>query len=294
MRCGAVDIGTNSCRLLIADINDNKLIPVCRQFKTTRLGEGVNQSNLLKDETMKRTLQCLHRFQDKLQEHTVERYRSIATSAVREANNGQYFIDQIRVHTGMKVDIVDGAEEARLSYKGVTMGLKLDRTPLVVDVGGGSTEFSCPDQDVLLSIPIGAVRATEAEMPISQVMEQLGPLREFKAKVNHQPLVVVGGTATSLVAIKKGLIEYNPEYVHGEVLSRGEVGDLFNLLERMPLPLRRRLPGLQPQRADIIPKGALIILIIMEILGKNEITVSETDLMEGIIWSLEDVKPEQP
>ena len=99
---------------------------------------------------------------------------------------------------------------------------------------------------------------------------------------------MVGGTATSLVAIKKGMIQYDAERVHGEVLSRGEIGDLYNLLERMPLALRRRLPGLQPERADIIHKGALIILIIIEILGHKEIIVSETDLLEGIIWSMID------
>lgn len=286
MRYGAVDIGTNSCRLLIAEINGNKLNTVCRRLKTTRLGEGITQSGLIKEEAMERTLQCLSRFKDVLQEYEVGSYRSIATSAVREAKNGKDFVYQVSTQTGMAVDIVNGIEEARLSYKGVMMGLELASPPLVVDLGGGSTEFICPDQDVLLSIPVGAVRAAEADMTASSVMEQLSPLRRFKDRVTNHRLVIVGGTATSLVAIKKGLIEYDPEFVHGVVLSRGEIGDLFNLLDAMPLKLRRRLPGLQPQRADIIPKGALIMLIIMEILGKNEVTVSETDLLEGIIWSL--------
>jgi len=159
---------------------------------------------------------------------------------------------------------------------------------LVVDLGGGSTEFLCPDQDLLLSIPIGAVRAAEADMGASQIIERLSPLTQFKQQLENKPLVMVGGTATSLVAIKKGMIQYNAESVHGEVLSRGEIGDLYNLLERMPLALRRRLPGLQPERADIIHKGALIILLIIEILGHKEIIVSETDLLEGIIWSMID------
>jgi exopolyphosphatase/guanosine-5'-triphosphate,3'-diphosphate pyrophosphatase len=289
MLYGAVDIGTNSCRLLIAKADAEKnLHPLHKEMDITRIGEGVNHSGLISAEAMDRTLLTLRRFQEKMQEYGVKKYRTIATSAVREAYNGDEFAHRVWEEIMMKVDIVKGEEEAGLSYRGVKQGLKLKQSPLVVDLGGGSTEFICPEEKLLLSLPLGAVRATEADMYGVQIVELLAPLGKIKERLLNRPLVIVGGTASTLVAVKLGLEEYNTELVHGAVLSRTEIGDLYNLLERIPLSLRRRLPGLQPERADIINKGVLIILVIMEVLGKEEIIVSESDLLQGIIWSLMD------
>lgn len=287
MRYGAVDIGTNSCRLLIAQADaEQGLHPLHKELDTTRIGEGVNHSGLISAEAMHRTLLTLSRFQEKMQEYGVEKYRAIATSAVREAHNGDEFVLRAREQSMMKVDIINGETEAGLSYLGVKQGLKLERSPLVVDLGGGSTEFICPEENLLLSLALGAVRATEADMYAAQIGQLLAPLGKIKERFVNRPLVLVGGTATTLVSVKLGLEEYNAELVHGAALSRSEIGDLYNLLERMPLALRRRLPGLQPERADIINKGALIVLMIVEVLGKKEIIVSESDLLQGIIWSL--------
>jgi len=289
MRYGAVDIGTNSCRLLIAEKENNqKLKCLARELETTRMGEGINLSPVLEEAAMARTLDCLSRFRSKMQEYQVDEYRAVATSAVRGAENGAEFVRQAETQSGMAVAIVSEQEEARLSYEGVRRGLELTQPPLVIDLGGGSTEFICPDQDILLSIPMGAVRAAEADMSAGQISDLMKQGGLLAVAPGSQPVVMVGGTVSSLAAIKIGLPEYDPERVHGEKLSRGEIGDLYNLLERMPLALRRRLPGLQPERADIINKGALIILIIMELLGQKEIIVSESDLLEGIIWSLPD------
>jgi len=287
MRYGAVDIGTNSCRLLIAEANaENELNPLYKELETTRIGEGINQSNLLKEEAIERTLLCLNRFREKMQDYKVDKYRAIATSAVREAGNGAEFVGQARSQSQVEVEIVDGEEEARLSYLGVKRGLKLTKSPLVVDLGGGSTEFICPDEDMLISLPLGAVRATEADMYAVQINQVLTPIARVKERFKNRPLVMVGGTATTLVAVKKGLDEYNADLVHGEILSRTEIGDLYNLMERMPLSLRRRMPGLQPERADIINKGALIMLMIVDALGKSEVVVSESELLQGVVWSL--------
>lgn len=287
MRYAAVDIGTNSCRLLIAEADAEKgLSSLHKELDTTRVGEGVNQSGLINPDAMERTLLTLSRFWETMQDFRVEKYRAIATSAVREAHNGAEFIRRVRERSRVEVDIVDGQEEAGLSYLGVKQDLKLPRAPLVVDLGGGSTEFICPEEKLLLSIHLGAVRATEADMYAAQMEELLDPLGKFKEQLLYRPLVLVGGTASTLVAVKLGLEKYNAELIHGQILSRTEIGDLYNLLEKMPLALRRRLPGLQPERADIINKGALIVLMIMEVLGKKEITVSESDLLQGIIWSL--------
>jgi exopolyphosphatase/guanosine-5'-triphosphate,3'-diphosphate pyrophosphatase len=287
MRYGAVDIGTNSCRLLIAEADaEQGLNPLHKEMDITRIGEGVSQSGLISAEAMHRTLLTLSRFQEKMQEHGVEKYRAIATSAVREARNGDEFVLRAWEQSMMKVDIVNGEAEAGLSYMGVKQSLKLERSPLVVDLGGGSTEFICPEENLLLSIALGAVRATEANMYAAQIGQLLIPLGKIKERFENHPLVLVGGTATTLVSLKLGLEGYNAELVHGAILSRPEIGDLYNLLARMPLALRRRLPGLQSERADIINQGALIVLIIMEVLGKKEIIVSESDLLQGIIWSL--------
>lgn len=290
---GAIDIGTNSCRLLIAEIlPPGRLNTIIRTMETTRMGQGMNLCQQISREAMERTVYCLERFSNLLQHHQAESSRVVATSAVREAGNGQEFKNLVFEHTGMVVDILSGDEEAHLSYIGAVRGLSLGRPSLVIDLGGGSTEFVCPDIGLQISIPVGAVRATEAEMSGDEVFQQLRVLREWadtsRQSLSGLPLVLVGGTGSSLVAIKKGLPEYRTELVHGEVLSRGEITDLFGLLEALPLDLRRRLPGLQPERADIINKGAMIILVIMAWLGAEEITVSEADILDGIIWGLAD------
>ena len=286
MYFGAVDIGTNSCRLLIADRTyGERLRTIVRAMEITRVGDNINSVPILQEEAIVRTLDCLRRFGQQLQGNSVQRYRAIATSAVRDAKNRDEFISRALLEAGMAIEIVSGEEEARLSYAGVKEGLHLNQEPLVVDLGGGSTEFICPKWDLLLSIPAGAVRATEANMSAAQISAFL-KRNGIMAIPATLPVVFVGGTATSLVTIKKGLADYDPNLIHGEILTRGEVDDLYNLLEGMPPKLRRRLPGLQPERADIINKGVLTILVIMELLGKEEIIISESDLLEGIISTL--------
>lgn len=287
MRFGAIDIGTNSCRLLIAEMSaKNELIPLYTELESTRIGEGINQSELLPEKAIIRTLHCLSHFRERMQEFQVEKYRAIATSAVREAANRAEFVARAGIESGLEVEVISGEEEARLSYEGVKRGLELGAGPVVVDLGGGSTEFICPEENILLSVPLGAVRAAEANMYASDILAHLHLVVCLKDQLAKHPLVMVGGAASTLVAIKKGLIDYRPELVHGERLNRTEIADLYDLLESLPLQLRRRLPGLQPERADIIHKGALIILVIMEVLAKTEIIVSESDILEGLVWSL--------
>ena len=254
MRYAAVDVGTNSCRLLVADIEDNKLLPVHKQIVTTRVGEGVDKTGRINAEAMERTIMCLKEFCRQIEDWQAAKYHAIATSAVRGAENGREFIEAARTLSHMEIEIVSGETEAVLSYRGVKQGLCPDSSPLVVDLGGGSTEFICADEGFILSLPLGAVRATESQLTVVQINDLLHPIRESRNIFSRRELVFVGGTATSLVAIKKGLDVYDPNQVHGERLTRSEIGDLYDLLERTPLTLRRRLPGLQPERADIIPQ----------------------------------------
>lgn len=282
----AIDLGTNSCRLLIA--GGQKMVPVARDLRTTRLGEGLTESGVLSINAMEKTLQCLKDFKKTIEQYKVKAYRIIATSAVREANNQREFVEKVRQKTGLAIDVITPEEEARLSYSGVTKGLDLAAAPLVVDLGGGSTEFIHWNDEnrYCASIQVGAVRATEMGLSAVEIVRRLGPVISQKARFSNSPLVFVGGTATTAVAVKMSLEDYRPELVHGQVMSREELADLYNMVERMPPSLLRRLPGLQPERADIIGRGLLIVLLIVDSLGKTEIIVSESDLLEGIIWEL--------
>jgi len=290
MRYAAIDIGSNSCRLLIAALNDNKLMPVYNQLETTRLAAGLNHSGEMNEEALERTLLCLEEFRKKINSYDVGKYRAIATSAVREASNGKQFINLVDQRCQLKVEVVNGEEEARLSYLGVEKGLQLNHPPLVVDLGGGSTEFICNDQDFIISVPLGAVRATELAMSAQEIARRLADVEKMADHFRNYPLVIVGGTASSLVAIKLGLEIFDSSRVHGHILTRQDLADIYQILVVTPLSLRKRMPGLQPERADIISQGALIVLMIVDLLKKTEIIVSETDLLQGMIWLGESFK----
>lgn len=287
MRYAAIDIGTNSCRLLLAEIKDNKLISLFRDIKTTRIGEGLHLNGKISEIAMERTFVCLNSFLKNIVDSGISSYRIVATSAVREASNQKEFLNLAKQKCGIPIEIISAEDEAHLSYLGVKKGLDLQETPLVVDLGGGSTEFIMDNgKKYLLSLPLGAVRATESNMSIVELAEIISPLARNKEEFRANPLVFVGGTATSLVAIKKSMLEYQSELVHGQTLSRREIADIYDLLERLPLRLRQRLPGLQEERADIMPKGALVVLLIIDSLEKESIKVSESDLLDGIIWKI--------
>ncbi|MEN6327353.1 MAG: Ppx/GppA family phosphatase [Syntrophomonas sp.] len=283
----AIDIGTNSCRLLIASIQRERLVVLARKLATTRLGEGLNHSGIINPGALERTLLCLEDFNNIMRENQVQSFRAVATSAVREASNRQDLLNQARERLKLDIEIISGNQEAELSYQGVMCSLKFSHLPLVVDLGGGSTEFLIKDnRDFPLSLPIGAVRAAEGDMKAQDIADALAPLAKYKDLLSDYPLVLVGGTASTLVAIKHSLAVYDHDFVHGQVLERREIADIYDMLERMPLRLRQRMPGLQPERADIIPQGAMIVLLIMDMLTKNQITVSDSDLLEAMIWGL--------
>ncbi|HBQ24868.1 MAG TPA: phosphatase [Syntrophomonas sp.] len=287
MRYAAIDVGSNSCRLLVADVNQGKLQTVFRELQSTRLGEGVNASKKINSAAMARTLDCIHDYLNLIQRLGIKEFRMIATSAMRDALNREEFVNLVKENCGCTLEVISGEEEAQLSYLGVKEGLNLS-SPLVIDLGGGSCEFRIEDGEELfsLSLPLGAVRVTEAHLSTVEAKNILSPLENYQLKLKDYPLVFVGGTATTLVAMKLSMEIYDPQQVHGQILSRGEVADLYNMLELMPLNVRCRLPGLQPERADIIPAGAMIVLLIMDTLKRQQITISESDILDGIIHRL--------
>lgn len=287
MRKAAIDIGTNSCRLLVADVEEGRYEVIRREINTTRLGQGVNADGVLNPAAIERTIRCLQEFINIVRELGVEWYRAVATSAVREAANRREFTELVYQVCGIAVEVIDGEEEARLSYRGVQGGLSLDVSPLVADLGGGSCEFILLAEKVQLamSLPLGAVRATEARYSSEDIRSVLSPLLPYRDRLRDYPLVLVGGTATTLVAVRLALPEYDSRLVHGQDLSYSEIEAVYQLLCALPLENRRHLPGLQPERADIIPAGALIILEIMQLLNRRRIIISETDILDGIILS---------
>jgi exopolyphosphatase/guanosine-5'-triphosphate,3'-diphosphate pyrophosphatase len=289
LKFAAVDFGTNSCRLLIAEILAGKgLVPLYRGLYQNRLGQGLSKSGKISEEAIKRTLKCLAEYTELIQKSQVLASRAVATSAVRDAGNRNYFLEIMTPYFPGAIDIIDGEEEACLTYQGVKHGLSLEQYPVVVDPGDGSTEiiFKQDNSIFIKSLPLGAVRASESQLSREAMLKLLEDGLGDIDRLRGHPLVLVGGTATSLAAMKMALIEYKPEIIHGQVLSFEEVSDLSRRLFSISLEERKKIPGLQPERADIIPQGSRIIELIMWLLSAQEMIVSESDLLDGIIWSL--------
>lgn len=284
VRVGVIDIGTNSTRLLIADAGtDGGLSVVRTALTTTRLGEGI-ASSLLTEAAMARTARAVQAFRAAAEELGATRIVAVATSAVRDAANRAAFLRLVRETSGLDVRVLSGEEEAGFSWKGVLAGLPVDpaRT-VVVDIGGGSTEFSWEEKGRLLtaSVPVGAVRVTLTAMADAALRDALAPVLE-RLRTTPRELVGVGGTVTTLAAMHQRLEVYDPSRVHGYVLALEEVEELLSLLLRATLEERRRMPGLQPERADIIPAGARILRVVMHGLATPTVRVSEFDLLHGI------------
>lgn len=284
MRYGASDVGSNSCRLLIGSIEDGRLKVLEKRVETTRLGAGLESTGWIKPEAMERTLFVLSQFLDIMRRYQVVEKAMVATSAVREAVNQKDFLFLAKERINLDIEVLNGEQEGSLSYLGAKKGLGMKANPILVDVGGGSTEFAFHRrQTQVISLPLGAVRATEEDWDEETIRLKMGKIDSTFGNF-RVPLVLVGGTATTLVAIKKG--KYDPALVQGEELTLPEINYIYSRLNSLTLEEKQAIPGLQPERADIIVKGILIIKCIMEILNRKQAIVSDSDLLDGIIWKL--------
>lgn len=286
MKYAVSDVGTNSCRLLVAEIGSSEsLKTIEKKVVTTRVGEGLEKTGWLKPDAIHRTLLCLSVFCEEVHIMGLDNLRVAATSAVRDAKNRQDFVALAEGLIGLKVEVLSGEKEGELSFLGAQAGLSLKRSPLVVDVGGGSTEIIFRSRGIhAVSIPVGAVRATESGWNEDEIKRRLTEGMEPRVKTLRAPLVLVGGTSTSMVAIKKGLKVYDPGQVQGEKLLLSDIKYIYDRLVQMSEAERRRVAGLQPERADIIVKGILIIKCLMEIMGRRQALVSDSDLLDGLVW----------
>jgi len=291
-RVAAIDIGTNSTRLLVAEITGARLETVEAGLDTTRLGEGIDSGVLLPG-AMERTVEAISRFHRTALGLGAERVVAVATSAVRDAANRDEFLALVGRRTGLAVRVLSGAEEAAASYRGVLSGLAVEpRSTVVMDVGGGSTEFVWTIEGYLrlVSVNVGAVRMTGAGAGKDEIAAILRPALAEVCQGQVETLVGVGGTVTTLAAIDQGLALYDRERVHGYRLTAGRVSDILEYLKKISLEERRRVPGLQPERADIIVAGIVIVKSVLEGLGRDRLLVSECDIIHGLVLEEVEIK----
>jgi exopolyphosphatase/guanosine-5'-triphosphate,3'-diphosphate pyrophosphatase len=296
MRVAVVDMGTNSTRLLVADVEDGRVAEVERRSTVTRLGRGVDTSRQLSSEAIEDVCEAVASYISLYENLGAEKVTAIATSAVRDADNGAVFLAELRERFAMDAKILDGAREAHLTYLGATVARAPSDRTLVVDIGGGSTELVVGDGSDLSfydSLQVGTVRHTErhiaADPPTPAELEALAnDVRgliarslEGAALASAQIGIGVAGTPTSLAAIDQGLDPYDAELVHGYVLSLEAIQRMFSELAAMPLADRLKVPGLHSGRAPTIVAGVVILIQVMRAFGLSEIEVSEHDILWG-------------
>jgi exopolyphosphatase/guanosine-5'-triphosphate,3'-diphosphate pyrophosphatase len=302
MRVAAIDVGTNSTRLLVAEGMAGGFRSVERRMVITRLGQGVDERKVLSPEGLQRTLATIADYAATCGELGVKKLRVTGTSAVRDAHNREEFFDGVRTLTGTDPEVLSGEAEAAATFLGALSDLPDWGPVLVVDIGGGSTEFVVGEQEPqrLTSLNIGCVRMLEKHLHSDPpAPEELEALREEVrgeiegivddlAVPHGARLVGVAGTVTQLAALKAGIPVYDPDVTHHAVLTHGDVRMLARRLESLTYSQRKRIKGLEPGRADVIVAGAEILLCIMEAFDAAEVLTSEKDILDGLVIQLLD------
>jgi exopolyphosphatase/guanosine-5'-triphosphate,3'-diphosphate pyrophosphatase len=300
-RVAAIDCGTNSIRLLIADITDGKFKEVLRTMEIVRLGQGVDQNKSFHPDAINRTLLAVEKFAQLIASKGVEKIRFCATSATRDAGNRELFTDGVERILGVKVEVIPGEQEAALSFIGATKELSQSDGPfLVVDIGGGSTEFVFGSKTVesAKSVNIGCVRMSERhlnlqpptmasiaeaiidiDIAITQAAKEV-PITEAKS------LVAVAGTATTVAAAALKLDNYDRHLIHLSRISATSVYQVAASFQSMNKDQLANLGYMHPGRVDVITAGALVLSRIMAATGASEFIASESDILDGIAWSL--------
>jgi exopolyphosphatase/guanosine-5'-triphosphate,3'-diphosphate pyrophosphatase len=297
-RLAAIDIGTNSTRLLVAEVKGLTLVPIYQDAVTTRLGQGSGDSRTLLAPAMERTAAAVTRACRRAQDLGAGVIRLFGTSALREADNRDQFRLLVEQKVGYKPEVLSGDTEAHLTYVGAVRALSLTEPALIIDVGGGSTEVVWgrgPQVMLADSLKLGAVRLTEkyllsdppsmaewTEMNAFILAQLQAKLQPLQGKVEQ--VVAVGGTATTVAAMEQGLIRYDRAKVQGYVVPRQRLVELVHAIRLLPLVKRRRVPGLQPERADIVPAGVAILGLALSILDLPGLTVSDADLLLGSLY----------
>ena len=284
MRVAAIDLGTNTTRLLVADVDDGRVDEVVRRTAITRLGEGVDERRRLLPLPIARVRNVLSDYRREAESLGAERALLVATSAVRDAENGEAFLGEIEWSYGFTTRELTGDEEATLTLRGISTDRALDSTTLVVDIGGGSTELVLGDERT--SLDVGAVRLTErflaTDPPTRDELDACATaVRDVLPPLGPSAAVGVAGTITSVAALDLGLDVYDREQVHGHRIPRAGVDRQLERLATLPLAQRREVPALEPGRAPVIVGGVVILREILDRYGLDEIEASERDILDG-------------
>jgi len=292
IRVGAVDMGTNSTRLLVADVDGADLAEVERLLRITRLGDRVDADGRLSDAGMERVHTVLEGYAARARKLGAERMLATATSAVRDADNGSEFLAGVRRRHGFETRLLSGREEAELTYRGVTSRLAAGPGTLVCDIGGGSTELVLGGPAGVLdatSLDVGCVRMSErclrsdppAASELAELREAVAALLPREITSRTSTLVGVAGTVTTLATIDLGLDREIPEEIDGHALAAATVEALLGQLAAVPLAERRDVRGLMPERAPTIVAGAAIAAEVLRATGAGRMLVSERDILHG-------------
>jgi exopolyphosphatase/guanosine-5'-triphosphate,3'-diphosphate pyrophosphatase len=291
-RVAAVDLGTNTTRLLVADVEDGSLETVERREAITSLGEGVDRRRLLLPTAIARVRNCLVGYRRTAEALGAERLLAVATSAVRDAENGEAFLGEVEWSYGFTTRLLDGDEEALLTFRGVGAGRAVEDGALIVDIGGGSTELIVGGSEgaaVHLSLDIGSVRLTErfgddVDACARHVRRALPELAVSRA-------VGVAGTVANLASLDLGLVTHDAARTDGHRIPARSVSAQLERLAALPLDERRRVPGLEPDRAPVIVAGAVILREVLDGYRLEEIEVSVHDLLDGAALAAAELPP---
>jgi exopolyphosphatase/guanosine-5'-triphosphate,3'-diphosphate pyrophosphatase len=284
VRVGAVDLGTNTTRLLVADVVEGRIDELHRETRITRLGEGVDTRKRLLPVPIARVRNVLTDYRRTAERLGAERVLAVATSAVRDAENGEAFLGEVEWSYGFTTHLASGDEEAQLTKRGVQPAPQT----LVLDIGGGSTELVVDDFHV--SLPMGAVRFTERHgEDIGALEEAATSLLAEHADIRPRAAVGVAGTVTTLAALDLGLQEYDRARVARHTLTRHAARAQLHRLAALPLDERKRVPALEPDRAPVIVAGGAILVAALDYFGLNAIAVSERDILDGIALAAADL-----
>ena len=287
MIVAAIDLGTNTTRLLVAGVEAGRVDELHRETRITRLGEGVDTRRRLLPVPIARVRNALTDYRRTAETLGAERTLLVATSAAREAENGEAFLGEIEWSYGFATRLVSGDEEARLMRRGVGA---VEPGTLLVDIGGGSTELVLDGFHA--SLPLGSVRFTERHG--EDVATSGDAARALLPELEPRTAVGVAATITSLAALDLGLDRYDRERVHGHVLTREGARTQLERLAALPLEERRRIPALDPERAPVIVAGAAILLAVLDAYGLDAIRVSERDLLDGAVLAAAELpEPEE-
>lgn len=291
----AIDLGTNTARLLIATKEPFHQLLLKRTI--TRLGGGFTREEGLSEEAQNRSVDALKDFAAEMERHATGRVRAVATSAVRDAKNGRQFVERVLAETGIRLEVIDGMEEAELTLRGVASILDDKECDLAVfDVGGGSTEYTLASAQAPLfssSLPIGVVRLTEGKTGVAQmedkIRRELSLLRDDLSRAgqlerfSRATLVGTAGTATTLAAIDLGMTDYDYKKVNNHIMPIAALEEIFNRLLPLTPAERLKVRGLELGREDLIIAGTLVVLTTMRIFGFPTFKVSDSGLLEGLI-----------